>query len=84
MSARPDQFLKPLVDIEKSLFDVLVSKPATSLGVVSPPRLPGPAEVTSNILSGAPGGLPVLPGMKEVKSVIETGTGGKTATRGFA
>lgn len=81
MSAKPDQLLKPLVDIEKSLFDVLVTKPATSLGAVAPPRVPGPAEIASNIFSGVG---PQLPGMKEVKTVIESGATIKSASRGFS
>lgn len=51
---RPDTLLKPLVDIEKTFFDILVAKPAGTLGQTAPPRLPGPAELMANILSGAP------------------------------
>ena len=78
MSApRPDTLLKPLVDIEKAFFDILVAKPAGTLGQTAPPRLPGPAELAANILSGAP-----IPGIGTRTKADETPPA-KQASRAF-
>lgn len=74
----PNTLLKPLVDIEKAFFDILVAKPAGTLGQTAPPRLPGPAEAMSNILSGAP--LPSLTGLTTRR---EETPPAKTASRSF-
>ena len=54
----PFDILKPLVDVEKLTFDTLITKPASALGAAPPPRLPGPMESLSNILSGTPTAFP--------------------------
>lgn len=82
MSApRPDTLLKPLVDIEKAFFDILVAKPAGTLGQTAPPRLPGPAELAANILSGAP--IPGIGNSLGTRARADETPPAKTASRAF-